>query len=63
MEGDFLAFSSNCSLTESTAEMSGIHQGISEAACIVSLAHTGTNQGYSDLDKAGGEGRRETEEE
>lgn len=62
MEGDFLAFSHNCSPTESTAEMSGIHQGISKAACILSLAHAGY-QPVTFVDKEGGDGRRETEEE
>lgn len=54
MEGDFLAFSHNCSLIESTAEMSGIHQGISKAPCVLSLAHTGYQPGTF-VDREGGE--------
>lgn len=50
MEGDFLVFSSNCSLIE----MSGIHQGISKAPCMLPLAHTGY-QPVTFVDKEGGE--------
>lgn len=35
---DFLPLNSNCSLITSTAEMSGVHLGISETLFIVSLA-------------------------
>lgn len=44
---DFLPLNSNCSLITSTAEMSGVHLGISEALFIVPLAQTSINYVYS----------------